>query len=88
VRLVSASSLESRPGFFRGLRQRSGPDVHAFCLVLYTGSFRSDQVDDLAVMTPPDSVRAYAVVAISMPHRRLVATYLLVHEPLRFRHTE
>ena len=88
VRLESVSSLSRDPGARAELTQRAGGSLRTVCLVSYRGEFRLDQVQRPAGRTPPGGVGHFAIVAVSLPRNVLLATIVLEHEPVRFRHYE
>jgi len=86
VRLVSAAELAKLRRLDGVVAKRSPTPVHNVCLVGYSGSFRSDQVTLPAGRVPASGVGHFAVVVVSNPQNRLLATLVLAREPVRFRH--
>ena len=86
VRLVSAAKLTKLRRLDGLLARRSRTPVHNVCLVGYSGSFRPDQVMLPAGQVPASGVGHFAVVVVSNPQNRLLATLVLAREPVRFRH--
>ncbi len=60
--------------------------MHNVCVVGYSGSFRPDQVSRPAGPVPADGEGHFAVVVVSNPQNKLLATVVLQREPVRFRH--
>jgi hypothetical protein len=86
VRLVSDSTLSKRSHFESVLKQRSTTPLHDLCLVSYRGSYRPSQVKRPAGKVPASGVGHFAIVAVSTPQNKLLATFVLEKEPVRFRH--
>lgn len=88
VRLVRVSTLVRFPRLYQVLVARSGGQPRDVCLVSYRGQFRLDQVSRPVAHSLVGGVGHFAVVAVSVPRNALVATLVLEHEPIRFRHYE
>jgi len=86
VRLVSVTSLRTLPHLRSTLEQRSHTTLHNVCLVSYRGTFAPDEVERPAGKTPPAGTGHVAIVVVSTPQNVLLATFVLQHEPVRFRH--
>jgi len=86
VRLVSVTSLRVLPHLQATLEQRSHAKLHNVCLVSYRGTYTPEQVERPAGETPPAGTGHVAVVVVSTPQNVLLATFVLQHEPVRFRH--
>ena len=86
VRLVSESSLVKLHHVDAVIKQRSSTRLHNVCLVAYRGDFRPSQVMRAAGKVPASGVGHFAVVVISTPQNKLLATFVLEKEPVRFRH--
>ena len=86
VRLVPVSSLRPFHHVDATLRSRSSTPLHNVCVVSYRGTFRADQVRRPAGPLPPSGTGHVALVVVSNPQNRLLATFVLAREPLRFRH--
>jgi hypothetical protein len=86
VRLVSASSLVKLHHLEAVVKQRSTTPLHNVCLVAYRGDFHLTQVQRPAGATPLSGVGHFAIVVISTPQNKLLATFVLAKEPVRFRH--
>ena len=68
------------------LTKRNGGPVKSTCLVAFRGSFDPDSVSDLLGPVPPAGHRTYAVVVVSEPSNKLLATFLKSKEPISFTH--
>jgi hypothetical protein len=86
VRLVSESSLAKLHHVDAVLKQRSSTRLHNLCLVAYRGAFRPSEVMRAAGKISPSGVGHFAIVVISTPQNKLLATFVLQKEPVRFRH--
>jgi hypothetical protein len=86
VRLVSESSLVKLHHVDAVIKQRSTTRLRNVCLVAYRGDFRPSQVMRAAGKVPASGVGHFAVVVISTPQNKLLATFVLEKEPVRFRH--
>lgn len=86
VRLVSSSELSKLNHLRRDIEARSRTTVKSICVVGYKGSFRRAQVQRPAGPVPDAGVGHFAVVVVSFPQNELLATVVLVKEPLRLRH--
>jgi hypothetical protein len=89
VRLVSVSSLTARSE--RALRELLDllpvPPAHDVCLVAYSGSFTPGQVERPLGPPPAAGAGRYAIVAVTTPKPKLLATFVVRHVPLNFRRT-
>jgi hypothetical protein len=84
VRLVSVASLRSRARKLYGAaRSAPGPRVQRVCLVAFTGRFES------AGVSKPVGRREgrLAVVELSYPQSRLLATLIVSRPPFTFGHS-
>jgi hypothetical protein len=86
VRFVPVSALVKYKHLHAALTARAHPPLHDVCLVSYRGRFRLDQVDNPAGRAPAGGVGHFAIVVVSVPRNALLATFVLQHEPVRFRH--
>jgi hypothetical protein len=86
VRLVSVSMLARFHLLDRVVAERSSTRLRNVCLVSYRGSFRPDQVQREAGNVAASGVGRFAIVVVSTPQNVVLATFLLQHEPVRFRH--
>jgi len=86
VRLISSSELSKLPHLKGVIEARSPTRLHDVCAVAYRGKFRRDQVARPAGRVPSTGVGHFAVVVVSSPQNKLLATVLLQSAPLRFRH--
>ncbi len=86
VRLVSASSLAKIHRVEAVAKARSTTPLHNVCLVAYRGDFRLTDVARPAGLKPPSGLGHFAVVVVSTPQNKLLATFVLQKEPVRFRH--
>jgi hypothetical protein len=68
------------------LDRRNGGPIHSLCLVAFRGSFDPNSVKDLILPVPPVGRRIYAVVVVSEPHNKLLATFIRTKVPLDFAH--
>jgi len=88
VRLVKVSTLTPYPHLHQVVTARSSGPLRDVCLVSYRGRFRLDQVDRPTGRAPPGGIGRFAIVVVSLPRNALLATVVLEHEPVRFRHYE
>jgi hypothetical protein len=65
---------------------QAGFPVSTVCAFSYQGSYTTSQVEKPLGAAPPGGTGQYAVVLVSMPQNELLATLVLAHEPIRFRH--
>jgi hypothetical protein len=86
VRLVSASEMSKLRRLRGVIDHRSRTPVRNVCVVGYSGTFRPDQVSRPAGTVPASGVGHFAVVVVSNPQNKLLATVVLQREPVRFRH--
>jgi hypothetical protein len=86
VRLVPATQLKKVRDVEGVLDKRSTTPLHNVCVVDYRGAFRLDQVQRPAGLGPATGVGHFAIVVVSNPQNRLLATFVLEREPVRFRH--
>ena len=68
------------------LAKRNGGPVKSACLVAFRGAFEPDSVSDLLGPVPPGGHRTYAVVVVSEPSNKVLATFLRSKEPISFTH--
>jgi len=86
VRLVAVSALKSVEHVAELLRSRSSTPLHNLCVVSYKGTFRPSEVARPAGRVPASGTGSFAIVVVSTPQNKLLATFVLEHEPVRFRH--
>jgi hypothetical protein len=86
VRLVSYSSLAKLHRMDPVIKARSSTPLENLCLVAYGGDFRLSQVRRPAGKMPRSGVGHFAIVVVSTPQNKLLATFVLEKEPVRFRH--
>ncbi len=86
VRLVDVRRLPQNDRLRAVLAGRGGSTVKTVCAFSYRGSYRLDQVQRPLGHQPTGGSAPYAVVLVSMPQNSLVATFVLAHQPFRFRH--
>ncbi|MHB1503905.1 MAG: hypothetical protein ACYCTL_07325 [Acidimicrobiales bacterium] len=88
VRLVPPSVLaeKSHERLRSVLATRAGAGVGHVCAVAYRGSFKLDQVARPIAIPPVVGTGGYAVVVVSVPANRVLATFVLDHLPISFRH--
>ena len=86
VRLVSEAALSKTHHLQSVLKMRSTTPLHNVCLVAYNGEYRPSQVMKAAGKVPSSGVGHFAIVAVSSPQNKLLATFVLGKEPVRFRH--
>ncbi len=86
VRLVSDSGLGKMRHVEPVVKARSTTRLHNVCLVAYRGDFRLSQVMRPAGKMPSSGVGHFAIVVVSTPQNKLLATFVLANEPVRFRH--
>ena len=87
VRLVNVATLKAPPAHFKAtLQARSLKPLHNVCLVSYKGTFTPDQVERPAGKSLPPGTGHVAIVVVSTPQNVLLATFVLQHDPVRFRH--
>ena len=86
VRLETVSALKTLKHVDALLKARSTIPLHNVCVVSYRGSFRTTEVSRPAGRAPASGVGHFAIVVISTPQNKLLATFVLEKEPVRFRH--
>jgi hypothetical protein len=86
VRLAPASTLAKFHHLNLVLTERSTTPLHNVCLVSYRGMFRLSEVSKPAGRVPPSGQGHFAIVVVSTPQNRLLATFVLERQPLRFEH--
>lgn len=86
VRLASVSSFTPRRdrAMHELLARLPVRPAHAVCLIAYTGAFTADQVERPLGPPPPGGVGKYAIAVVTTPKPKLLATFVLRHEPLNF----
>jgi putative heme transporter len=84
VRLVPPSELDPHRSTRLELQHRYGGPLKDTCLVAYRGKFTSSSVER---PIKPGRSGTYAVAVLTTSGNRLLATFVLTHEPLRFGHT-
>ena len=80
-RLVGVRKV-SRPTLLRAVPQSDPPDGRDFCVVGFSGPYRSQDVDRPS--GPPSG--HYAMVVVTTRGTAALRTYLADHLPLRLRH--
>jgi hypothetical protein len=86
VRLVDVERLPENDRLRAVLSKGGGSTIKTVCAFSYRGSYRLDQVQRPLGRQPTGGSAPYAVVLVSMPHNALLATFVLAHQPFRFRH--
>ncbi len=89
IRLLPSSLLES-PSHRRlraFLSLRAGAEVREVCLAAYRGKFTPAGVERFLGAKPPGGAGSIAVVVVSRPGNRVLATFIFDHRPLRFAHS-
>jgi uncharacterized protein (TIRG00374 family) len=84
VRLVPPSDIDPNHATTVELVRRNGGPLHNTCLVAYRGKFTSSSVER---PIEPGRSGTYAVAVLNPSGSRLLATFVLNHEPLRFGHS-
>jgi len=84
VRLVPPSDIDPHHATTVELMRRNGGPLHNTCLVAYRGKFTSSSVER---PIKPGRSGTYAVAVLTPSGSRLLATFVLTHEPLRFGHS-
>ncbi|MHB8330063.1 MAG: hypothetical protein ACYDD6_10650 [Acidimicrobiales bacterium] len=86
IRLVGPRELDRHMRLRQLLGARAGGGVTNVCVVSFHGRFRLDQVQRPLGAAPPGGTGQYAVVVVSTPQNRLLATFVLSRVPLPLRH--
>jgi len=68
------------------LEKRNGGRIHDVCLVAFRGSFDPQSARYVTGPVPPVGHRTYAIVVVSQPHNKVLATFIRSKEPIRFTH--
>jgi hypothetical protein len=68
------------------LAKRNGGPLHNVCIVAFRGSFDPASVKELTGPVPPAGHRVFAMVVVSPPHDKVLATFIRSREPIRFNH--
>ena len=84
VRLVPPSELDPHRSTRLELERRNGGALKDTCVVAYRGKYTSSSVER---PIKPGRSGPYAVAVLTTSGDRLLATFVLSHEPLRFGHT-
>ena len=84
VRLVPPSDIDPRRATSAEFIRRNGGPLHNTCLVAYRGKYTSSSVER---PIKPGRSGTYAVAVLNPSGSRLLATFVLTHEPLRFGHS-
>lgn len=86
VRLVDVSRFTARNGraMYELLSLLPARPAHDVCLVAYTGSFTPGQVEQPLGPPPSGGAGRYAIAVVTTPKPRLLATFVVRHEPLNF----
>jgi hypothetical protein len=86
VRLLSSATLAHEPRLRSVLSARAGAPVGSVCVFAYRGRYTQQDVQKPLGVPPASGVGSYAVAVVSMPANRLIGTFVLESEPLRFHH--
>ena len=86
VRLLSASTVAKHKHLYADLTQRSEGTLHDVCVVSYRGEFDQRQVKSVLGKSPAGGTGHFAIVFVSRTTNKLLGTFVLVSEPVRFRH--
>jgi len=86
VRLIDAQRLGSRDQLRAVVSLLAGHRVRNVCAFSYRGAYSFGQVERPLGHQPPGSSAPYAVVLVATPQNTLLATFVLEHQPFRFRH--
>jgi len=86
VRLIDVRRLPHDDRLRAVLSEGGGSAIKTVCAFSYRGSYRFDQVQRPLGRQPTSGSAPYAVVLVSMPQNALLATFVLAHQPFRFRH--
>lgn len=84
VRLASPTELDLHHATYLELVRRNHGPLHNACLVAYRGTFSSSSVER---PIKPGRMGTYAIAVLDPSGRRLLATFVLTHAPLRFGHS-
>jgi uncharacterized protein (TIRG00374 family) len=84
VLLVLPSDLDHHPAARQELLRRMHGPLHNACLVAYRGKFTSSNVERPIA---PGKSGPYAIAVVTPSGNELLATFVLVHSPLRFMHS-
>jgi hypothetical protein len=68
------------------LTKRNGGPLKSICLVAFKGAFDPSSVKYLLGTVPSVGHRSYAVVVVSEPSNKILATFLRSKEPISFTH--
>ena len=86
VMIIDARKLSPTSRLRSVLAVQANSPVRTVCAFSYRGVYRTDQVERPLGRGPAGSTGTYAVVMVSSPQNQLLATFVLDHQPLRFRH--
>lgn len=86
VRLIDAQRLGRHDQLRAVASMRAGHPVRSVCAFAYRGAYSLGQVERPLGHQPPGNSAPYAVVLVATPQNTLLATFVLEHEPFRFRH--
>jgi hypothetical protein len=86
VRLIDAQHLGRNDQLRAVLSVRAGHPIRSVCAFSYRGAYTLDQVERPLGFPPAESPAPYAVVLVATPQNTLLATFVLEHQPFRFRH--
>ncbi len=86
TRLLSAATVAKHQRMFQAITGRAHVRVRDVCLVSYTGTFDALDVNALLRAPPNGGVGHFAVVVVSRNTNKLLGTFILASEPVRFRH--
>jgi hypothetical protein len=86
VRLVSAKSFSQRTHLLHKLTERAGGTLKDVCVIEYHGSYRLDEVSEPLGHAPNGGTGRYAVVVVNRSTNKLLGTFVLSKQPVRFRH--
>lgn len=86
IRLVGTKELGRYPHILDLLTSRVGNRFRQVCVISFHGAFRLDAVQRPAGRGPTSGVGPVAIVVVSSPQNRLIATFVTEREPLPLRH--
>jgi hypothetical protein len=86
VHLESLTDAGAELHLRRDLAVRAGPAVHDVCVVSYRGVYGAGQVQRPLGTLPAGGIGHYAIILVSKPQNKLLATVLRLTQPIRFGH--
>ncbi len=86
TRLLSAATVAKHRRIYQAIRGRALVRLQDVCLVSYTGTFDASDVNALLRAPPNGGVGHFAIVVVSRSTNKLLGTFILASEPVRFRH--